>query len=682
MSEKCEILAPVGSLEMLESAVRCGADAVYLGAKEFSARQNAENFSLEELKNAIDFCHIRNVKVYLTLNILIKESEFESAFELAQAAYNLGIDAVIIEDLGLAQILREKIPELSLHASTQMSVHTPAALTILKEMGFKRVVVARELSNTELTAICKKAKELDIEIEAFVHGALCMSVSGQCQLSAFLGARSGNRGLCAGPCRLPFKAEKGTGYDLSLKDLSLLDRLYELKEIGVKSFKIEGRMKRPEYVAAAVTCARQGLDCGFIDLELAETLKNVFSRQGFTSGYFDNKLGRDMFGIRTKDDVVSANSAFPLLHELYRNERKSVALNISAEIKENQPICVVFSDGKNDVTVFGDTPQKSINKPTSREDIIKNLTKLGNTPYFADKTEVLLENGLFVSAKTINDLRRQAVDKLDLLRSKVDVPFNDEKIEVADYISESKDTKIICRFENEGQIPSDLSGVSALIFSLENDFNLNLDEITKIVDIPRGILSEEAITKRLKTFKDKGFEIALCGNLSAVEIAKRQGFKIMADSGLNIFNSFSLEKAKELGCVAATLSYELSLNEAKFNSDIPKGIVSYGKLPLMLFKNCPLKNGHSCEKCDKKGYLTDRLGIKFPVRCRMGYSEMLNSVPIWLADKQKDLLTFDYQVLYFTDESSQRVEEIITAYKEEKVADVKYTRGLYLKGTI
>ncbi|MBR2039849.1 MAG: U32 family peptidase, partial [Clostridia bacterium] len=177
MSEKCEILAPVGSLKMLESAVRCGADAVYLGAKEFSARQNAENFSLEELKNAIDFCHIRNVKVYLTLNILIKENELESAFELAQVAYNLGIDAVIIEDLGLAKIIREKIPELSLHASTQMSVHTPAALTILKEMGFKRVVVARELSKTGLTAICKKAKELDIEIEAFVHGALCMSVS-------------------------------------------------------------------------------------------------------------------------------------------------------------------------------------------------------------------------------------------------------------------------------------------------------------------------------------------------------------------------------------------------------------------------------------------------------------------------------------------------------------------------
>ena len=682
MLKTSEILAPVGSLEMLESAVRCGADAVYLGAKEFSARQNAENFSLEELKNAIDFCHIRNVKVYLTLNILIKENELESAFELAQNAYNLGIDAVIIEDLGLAKLLREKIPELPLHASTQMSVHSPAALTILKEMGFKRVVVARELSKKELIEICHMAKELDIEIEAFVHGALCMSVSVQCQLSAFLGARSGNRGLCAGPCRLPFKAEKGTGYDLSLKDLSLLDRLYELKEIGVKSFKIEGRMKRPEYVAAAVTCARQGIDKGYIDLELAETLKNVFSRQGFTSGYFNNNLGRDMFGIRTKDDVVSANSAFPLLHELYRNERKSIALNINAEIIENEPIKVIFSDGENEVSVLGDVPQKSINKPTSREDIIKNLTKLGNTPYFAEKCEVMLDNGLFVSAKTINDLRRQAIEELSHLRSKVAVPFNEERIEVSDYIRECKETKIICRFENTEQIPNDLSGVSALIFPLENDFNLNFEGITKIVDIPRGISSEEAIAKRLKIFKDNGFDIALCGNLSAVEIAKAQGFKIMADSGLNIFNSQSLKKAEDLGCVAATLSYELSLNETKFNSDIPKGIVSYGKLPLMLFKNCPLKNGRSCKKCDKKGYLTDRLGINFPVRCRMSYSEMLNSVPIWLADKQSDLEHHDYQVLYFTDESSQRAEEIISAYKEDKSADVKYTRGLYLKGTI
>ncbi len=680
--KKCEILAPVGSYDMLESAVRCGADAVYLGAKEFSARQNAENFGTLELKNAIDYCHIRGVKVYLTLNILIKERELESALELAKTAYNAGIDAVIIEDLGLAKILREQIPELPLHASTQMSVHSPSALKILKDMGFSRVVVAREMSEKELIAICEKAKELDIEIEAFVHGALCMSVSGQCQLSAFLGSRSGNRGLCAGPCRLPFKAQKGTGFDLSLKDLSLLDRLYKLKEIGVTSFKIEGRMKRPEYVAAAVTCARQGLEKGYIDLELADTLRNIFSRQGFTDGYFENNLGREMFGIRTKDDVVLANKAFPLLHELYRFERSSVAVNVKAEIVLNKPITIEISDGENRVIVSGEKPQKAQNKSATKEDVIKNLTKLGNTPYYADSIEVDLEEGLFVPASLLNELRREAVSKLDLERSKVRNTPSTATFEGKIPNVSSKELKTLCRFENEEQIPNDLSEIDALIYPLEKDIDGDYGNILKIVDIPRGILSEERIAKRLEYFKSKGFNGAFCGNLSAVTIAKEQGFIPLADFGLNIFNSYSLKMAEELGCKGATLSYELGLSEGRFGGNIPKGIISYGNVPLMLFKNCPLKNGISCADCDKKGYLTDRLGTKFPVRCRMGYSEMLNSVPIWLGDKQMELGGLDYQVLYFTTETAERVKEVINAYRNEKPCDVKYTRGLYFKGVI
>ena len=218
-----EILSPVGNEEMLTAAVRSGADAVYLGAKEFSARRNAENFDLEELKKAIEYCHIRGVRVYLTLNILIKDTEMESAFNLARDVYNAGVDGIIIQDLGLARIIYEKIPDFPLHASTQLSVHSPSALPILKELGFCQVVAAREMSKKDLTALCEKAKELSMAVEVFVHGALCMCMSGQCLLSAFLGSRSGNRGLCAGPCRLPFKAENGTGYDLSLKDISLLD---------------------------------------------------------------------------------------------------------------------------------------------------------------------------------------------------------------------------------------------------------------------------------------------------------------------------------------------------------------------------------------------------------------------------------------------------------------------------
>ena len=681
MNNFCEILAPTGSWDMLVAAVRSGADAVYLGTKEFSARRNAENFGVYELKKAIEYCHIRGVKVYLTLNILIKEKELTAAFNLARDAHNLCIDGIIVEDLGLAKILREKIPQLKLHASTQMSVHSVSALPILKEMGFVRVVAAREMSKTDLITLCEKAKELEMEVEVFVHGALCMCLSGQCQLSAFLGQRSGNRGLCAGPCRLPFKAEKGTGYDLSLKDLSLLDYLSELKEMGVVSFKIEGRMKRPEYVAAAVTAARQSLDQGYIDVQIGETLRNIFSRQGFTDGYYTENLGRDMFGIRTKEDVVSADKAFPVLHELYRGERKSVPISVKAKIRKNIPIELTLSDGENTVKAQGEIPQRAKNKPVSYDDVLKNITKLGGTPYFDEGGGVCLDDGLFVSAGQLNELRRNAIEKLNVLRSENKNEISNAEYEGSVFVSNAKQPKLICRFENSSQIPEDLSGISAIIYPLENNPDISVSA-EKIVDIPRGITSEALFTKRLEAFKENGFKTAMCGNLAAVEIAKKSGFNIIADTGLNIFNSESVKKAEEIGCRAVTLSYELSLEESRLQSNLPLGIIAYGNVPLMTFKNCPLKNGKGCEKCDKKGVLTDRMGIEFPVRCRMGYSEMLNSVPIWLADRKRDLNHLDFLTLNFTNESKEKAAEVIKAYKEGMTPDIKHTRGLYYRGTI
>ena len=284
-SIKPEVLAPAGSMEALEAAVRSGADAVYLGAQEMNARRNAENFGEQQLKNAISYCHIRGVKVYLTLNILISNNELAHALEIVRSAYRFGIDAVIVQDLGLARLIHTAFPELQLHASTQMTVMSESALYDLKEIGFSRVVAAREMNAYELKRLCDTARQLDMTVEVFVHGALCMSVSGQCLMSAILGGRSGNRGLCAGPCRLPFEAPNGTGYDLSLKDLSLLPHIDKLAEMGVASLKIEGRMKRPEYVAAATASARQAVDKKEIPDLLKSSLSNVFSRSGFTDGY-------------------------------------------------------------------------------------------------------------------------------------------------------------------------------------------------------------------------------------------------------------------------------------------------------------------------------------------------------------------------------------------------------------
>ncbi len=685
MEHKSEILAPAGSMEMLIAAVRSGADAVYVGAKEFSARRNAENFDIDEIRDAVRYCHERSVKLYLTLNILIKEQEMTAAFNLARDAYNAGIDGIIIQDLGLARLLHEHITELPLHASTQVSVHSKASLSILKEIGFCRIVVAREMSKKDLIELCDEAKRLSMSVEVFVHGALCMCLSGQCLLSAFLGSRSGNRGLCAGPCRLPFALNSDNGYHLSLKDLSLLSYLQELREIGVESFKIEGRMKRPEYVAAATAAARQSLDNGFVDLELEQTLKNVFSRSGFTDGYYTDKLGNEMFGIRTKDDVLSANDAFPKLHEIYRNERKSVKISIRAEICREKAITLTLSDGENTVTAFGVIPQEAQKKALTYEDVLKNITKLGGTQYIDEGGCVKIDDGLFVPSSALNELRRKAVELLNTERSKIKRKASNAVLPYETVVQSKVNTKpkMICRFENAEQIPQNTDGIDAIVVPLESDPKWAADiGIPKIVDVPRGIISEELLKNKLLQFKENGFTTALCGNLSAVVIAKQLGFKIIGDTGLNIFNRQSIISVENMGIEAITLSAELDFNEMDFESAIPRGLVVYGKIPLMVFKNCSVKGKTGCEGCNRDRVLTDRLGVKFPVKCRMGYSEMLNSVPIWLADRMNELPRLDFYTLYFSDESRDRVQEVIDAYKNGTNPDIKFTRGLYYKGTI
>ncbi len=682
---KAEILSPVGNKEMLIAAVRSGADAVYLGAQEFSARRNAENFGLNDLGEAIKYCHIRGVRVYLTLNILIKENELDKAFALAKSAYNMGIDGIIIQDLGLARLLHEKIPELKLHASTQMSVHSPAALSLLKKLGFCQVVAGREMSEKELSLLCEKANELDITVEAFVHGALCMSVSGQCLLSAFLGSRSGNRGLCAGPCRLPFAVKNGTGYDLSLKDLSLLEHIEKLYNCGVRSFKIEGRMKRPEYVAAATSAAKEALKSGIINAELGATLKNVFSRQGFTDGYFKGNLGKEMFGIRTKEDVASADKAFPTLHEIYRFERKNVGIDIKAEILPEKPILISFSDGENTAEVTGNIPQKAQNRSATAEDIKKSLSKLGDTPYFVKNFDISVAEGLFVASGEINSLRRTACELLDSKRSEIKTEKSNAIYSLNKEIkSGGESPKTVIRVEKASQIPENLGGIEAVILPLEENADIigNFD-LPFIADIPRGIVSEETLLKQLILFKNKGGKAALCGNLSHIELVKQADLVPLGDLGLNISNSESILTLKNFGIAAAVISCEEKISDiSNLSASVKKGIVAYGNIPLMLFRNCPLKNGISCKNCKKEGVITDRLGIDFPVRCRGGYSELLNSKPLWLADRMRELSALDFMVLYFTRETPERVKEVIGAYKNELPPDTDHTRGLYYRGTI
>ncbi len=678
---KPEVLAPVGSPESLQAAVRSGADAVYIGAKQFSARRNADNFDDNDIKDTIRYCHIRGVKVYLALNIMIKQSELQAAFDTALTAYKCGVDAIIISDLGLASLIHKHIPDLQLHASTQMTVHSPACLPTLKNLGFSRVVVSREMSKSVLQELCKVAKEQGIEVEVFVHGALCMSVSGQCLLSSILGARSGNRGLCAGPCRLPFKSSGGTGYDLSLKDLCLYEYINELTDMGVTSLKIEGRMKRPEYVSAATAACRQAVDNGFIDDKLFKTLQDVFSRSGFTDGYYKSKLGRDMFGIRTKDDVIAAGDTYSYLHELYRAERQSVAIKMNAQILRDKPMSLYVTDGKNTVTVTSDIPQVAKNKAAEKQGIIDNITKLGNTPYFCDDIDVTLDDGLFVAASALNALRRDAIEQLDNKRAKLNIgEYTVPKINLGSNLNGKK--RLVARFANISQIPQNLGGIDTIILPYECDMPC-IDGVKVVAELPRYIANEKTVEKRLNDLKEQGIDTVFCGNLSAVQIAKTLDFNVMGSWGLNVNNTYSIDTLKQIGVDSVMLSAEISIKEMdKITSDIPIGIFAYGRLPLMLTRNCPIKNGISCAECDKKGTLVDRKGIEFSIMCRVGYSEMLNSAPLYMGDRLTELPAVDFLLLYFTNETSEDASSIINMYNHGEKPIGEYTRNLYYRDLI
>lgn len=675
---KPEILAPAGSAEMLEAAVRAGADAVYLGLDCFNARRNAENFTLETLKNAVQYCHVRGVKVYLTLNIILADNELKEAVDLTVSAAEIGIDAVIATDIGYINLVKKALPNLAIHASTQMGIHSPAALKSIKEMGFNRVVVSREMSKTELCALCEEAKMLGLEVEVFVHGALCMSMSGQCLLSAMLGGRSGNRGLCAGPCRLPFEVSGGTGYDFSLKDQSLLPYLNELWDMGVASFKIEGRMKRPEYVAAAVAACRKMLDEGAVPDDLNKALEDVFSRSGFTDGYYSGKIGRDMFGIRTKDDVKATAETLSSLHELYRNERQRVPLLADVKIVKGEKISLSISDWTHYVTVTGEIPEIALTRSIDEETVKEKVSKTGGTPYYIENINIELEEGLSVHVSELNGLRRRALEELYILRSKAEhiekaeVSYPQRKKRMAEKIA------TVVRIEKPAQLTEKVKEADLVVVPLEGEpTDFNLSGGTFAVDMPRGIFDDCAALQRLIKWKNAGAKAAFCGTLSALEIAEQAQIESVCDFGMNIFNTASLDYFNS--SKAAVLSPEILLADAvKMGGDIPIGIISYGKIPLMLTRNCPIKNGGGCKECG--GEITDRKDVKFPIRCRNGVSELLNSRPVWLADRREDMAGLDFEVLYFTNEEASRVDEVLTAYQNSEESDTEYTRGLYYRG--
>ena len=688
---KIEILAPVGNEEMLRAAVFSGADAVYLGFSGFNARTSANNFDADTLKDAVRFCHARGVAVHVALNTTVYGGELPALEAAIRAVAASGADAVICQDLAVATLIGRIAPQLPRHGSTQMSVHSLQGALELKELGFTRVVLARELSLPEVEHI---TKHCGIETECFVHGALCMCVSGQCYMSAFLGGRSGNRGSCAGPCRLPFEAnalpegKPGRLHHLSLKDNSVIDKLDQLQALGVASAKIEGRLRTPEYVAAAVSACLAGREGRAYDRDL---LKNAFSRSGFTSGYLDGKIDGTMFGVRSEADAEQTKKTLPMLRELYRRERSRVPVKMKLEIEEGgEKLTVMDADG-NKAFAYGDAePQPARTDPT--ESLHRSLAKTGGTPFAASAEDITVEmdgGPWFVPGSAVNELRREALDALlkkrEVLRP---WPTTDEHVPALPLRTLPSRRTLRARFENWEQVPERaLDGIEYLILPIAQADRVPREWRAKtLLELPRVMFGrlEEDTARRIAATQDAGFAGYEVSNIAHLRLCR--GLPMSGSFGLNITNQLAAQFYADNGLGSMLILPEVkdgdisTIEPTHDGRPVPTGVLVYGHMPLMVTRACPLQNIHDCAHCDKTGVLTDRKAKKFPVRCGLGVRTIYNPVPIYMGDKP-GALTVDYGVAYFTLESREEAAQILDMIRTHAPFEGDFTRGLYFKGT-
>ena len=688
---KIEILAPVGSEEMLRAAVFSGADAVYLGFSGFNARTGAGNFDADSLKEAVRFCHARGVAVHVALNTTVYGTELPALEQAIRSVAASGADAVICQDLAVATLIGKIAPQLPRHGSTQMSVHTLQGALELKELGFTRVVLARELSLPEVEHI---TKHCGIETECFVHGALCMSMSGQCYMSAFLGGRSGNRGSCAGPCRLPFEAntlpegKPGRLHHLSLKDNSVIDQLDKLQALGVASAKIEGRLRTPEYVAAAVSACLAGREGRAYDRDL---LKNAFSRSGFTSGYLNGKIDGTMFGVRSEADAEQTKKTLPMLRELYRRERSRVPVKMKLEIEEGgEKLTVTDADGSR-AFAYGDAePQPARTDPT--ESLHRSLAKTGGTPFAVEDQDITVEmdgGPWFIPGGAVNELRREALDALlkkrEVLRP---WPTTEEHVPALPLRTLPPHRTLRARFESWEQVPERaLDGIEYLILPIAQADRVPREWRAKtLLELPRVMFGklEEDTARRIAATQDAGFAGYEVSNIAHLRLCR--GLPMSGSFGLNITNQLAAQFYADNGLGSILILPEVKDSDISTiapthnGRPVPTGVLVYGHMPLMITRACPLQNIHDCAHCDKTGVLTDRKAKKFPVRCGLGVRTIYNPVPIYMGDKP-GALTVDYGVAYFTLESREEAAKILEMIRTHAPFEGDFTRGLYFKGT-
>ncbi len=683
-----EILSPAGSEESLRAALYCGANAVYAGCTRFSARQRAENFTLENLPGAVALTHLFGAKFYLTINTLVRDDEMTELMRVIETAVRSGVDALIVQDIGVMRVCQKCAPEMPLHASTQMTIHTKAGLYWAKNHGLQRVILARELKKCEIEALCRYAREIQIETEVFVHGAQCMSVSGQCELSAMIGGRSANRGCCAGSCRLPFSAAGPPGdtcYALSLKDLSRLPEIQRLAETGVTSLKIEGRLKRPEYVAATTTACREALAGKKPDME---TLRRVFSRDGFCCGY-DTKPESEMFGVRQKDDIVAAREILPKFAALSQNMPAIVSIQIHVVAKIGAPVTAEVTDSEGNVArVQGENVTVASRNPITTEMVQQSFEKCGGTIYRMERFSAEIDPGAFLSRSACNSCRRELLAQLDAAR----IARNQPKIEF--HPMEIERPQKGSRPGKKHSMPVQVSAWSGEIEKILSRENVEIVlPVEAVGAVPvqyadRAILTagrfcpdEAKLYASLKKAALRGFHKFQCDNLAHIPLGKSLGFTLYGGLGLNVSNCYAIEFLREENLVQVVVSPELTFRQMRALSGLPLCCYGYGKIPVMIQRVCPIRAEIGCGQC--RHQLTDRTGRKFPVYCKgNGVITMYNADTLWLADQLTEIPT-DVILLDCRLTPPAEIGKIPDAYETGAAApeNISMTRGLYFRGT-
>ena len=666
-----ELLGPAGSPLALDAAIEGGADAVYLGGQWFNARMNASNFDEQALLDGIRRAHTYGVKVYLTMNTQVYDRELPDFLRAAEKVYLAGADALIVADLGGAAAIRRAIPDLALHASTQACAHAAASGEELQKLGFSRMVVARELSLDNLKTAVQTSP---IEIEAFIHGALCVSHSGGCLFSSLVGGRSGNRGECAQPCRLPYRTAKGkSDYPLSLKDLSLARHVPELIDAGLASLKIEGRMRSPEYVLTVTRIWRRLLDEGRgADEDEMRRLAEAFSRDGFTDGYFTGHIGHRMLGVRSESDKQAGRAL-----DSFRGLSRRLPLRMNFSLKQGKEASLAVSTATASFETKGDIPAPAITAPLDEATLLRQLTKLGGTSYEAVDCRIDMDEGLMLPLASINALRRAAIS--GLTEAVCQTPVLASPVSYRAQKPNTTRSFTPCRsacFTTAAQLtPAAQNYFDLCYLPAEQLLSLGGEQLSKLssnteigVVLPPVIMDHERakVASLLSRLFECGIRSALVSNLSHLSLVTRAGMTPHGDFRLNVTNTESVRVLELLGVTAPVLSPELSLPQIRDISGDIRTIV-YGRIPLMLLEKCVIREISDCKTCDAgRAELVDRRGMVFPVLRTPDHRNVIyNSVPTYMADAQDQLIRYRTGGWHFifSTETPREVDDVVNAYQ-------------------